>query len=244
MSDSQNIVVGVIYRPNTAPKADFDLFTSTLFDIMQSINNEHKLCVIMGDMNVDLLQYSKHKKTNDYLDTIFSLGYLPVITKPTRVCPSSATLIDHMYTNSLTRQLIPAIVLTDVADHFATCLLIRNKSKRIDNKTHTYRVFSERNIATYNNFLIDIDFSPVINETCANTAYDKLMDLQQNAFNAAFPMKKGNKQNKNSKIQPWASLEFIMSSRRKTKLLKEKCKHPTEVNINIYIKSTIAHIIA
>ena len=36
---------------------------------------------ILGDMNIDLLKYSKHKKTNDYLDNIFSLGYLPVVTK-------------------------------------------------------------------------------------------------------------------------------------------------------------------
>lgn len=100
---------------------------------MQTINNEHKTCVIMGDMNIDLLIYSKHKKTNDYLDTIFSLGYLPVVTKPTRVCPSTATLIDHMYTNSLTHQLTPAIVLTDVTDHFTTCLLICNRSKQIYN---------------------------------------------------------------------------------------------------------------
>ena len=40
-SDHKRSIIGVIYRPNTAPKADIDIFSSTLFDIMDSINNEH-----------------------------------------------------------------------------------------------------------------------------------------------------------------------------------------------------------
>ena len=65
---------------------------------MDMISKERKECVIMGDMNIDLLEYESHrKKTNDYLENIFAHGFIPVITKPTRICNSSATLIDHIY---------------------------------------------------------------------------------------------------------------------------------------------------
>ena len=77
-----------------------DLFSTTLFEVMEIINNEHKIGVIMGDMNIDLLKCSKHGKTNEYMNQIISLGYLPVVTKPTRVCASTATLIDHIYKQS------------------------------------------------------------------------------------------------------------------------------------------------
>ena len=57
-------IVGVIYRPNTAPRADIDIFSSTLYDSMDIINKENKHGVIMGDMNVDLLKFENHDKTN------------------------------------------------------------------------------------------------------------------------------------------------------------------------------------
>ena len=61
---------------------------------MDIINTENKLSVIMGDMNIDLLQCQSHIKTNDYLDNLFSNGF---DTKPTRITSHSATLIDHIY---------------------------------------------------------------------------------------------------------------------------------------------------
>ena len=69
-------IVGVIYRPNSQPKADIDIFVSTLFELMNIINNENNICTLMGDFNIDLLKYNTHTKTNVYLDNIFLLGFL------------------------------------------------------------------------------------------------------------------------------------------------------------------------
>jgi hypothetical protein len=97
------LIIGVIYRPNSGPHADLDIFSRTIIvtmqDIMDNIQHKNKPCVFMGDMNINLLKCGDHSKTNEYLDTVISHGYLPVITKPTRICSSSATLIDHIYIN-------------------------------------------------------------------------------------------------------------------------------------------------
>ena len=69
-----NLIVGVIYRPNTAPKADIDKFMSILLEKMDQVNTEKKIGLIMGDMNVDLLKFHIHSKTSDYLDNIFFAG--------------------------------------------------------------------------------------------------------------------------------------------------------------------------
>ena len=37
------IIIGMIYRPNTAPRADMDIFMSTLNDINEIISKEKKL---------------------------------------------------------------------------------------------------------------------------------------------------------------------------------------------------------
>jgi hypothetical protein len=64
---------------------------------------------MMGDFNIDLLKYNSHEKTNNYVDNLFSNGFLPIITKPTRVTTSSATLIYHICTNNLNQMLTAGI---------------------------------------------------------------------------------------------------------------------------------------
>jgi hypothetical protein len=56
---------------------------------------------------------------------------LPAITKPTRITISSATLIEQIYTNNVSIMANSGIIITDVADHFATFHMsdINNKNK-------------------------------------------------------------------------------------------------------------------
>ena len=51
-----NVIVGVLYRPNSEPLADIDIFSNNLEEIMDIIKNENKYGLIMGDMNIDLLK--------------------------------------------------------------------------------------------------------------------------------------------------------------------------------------------
>ena len=61
-TSSKNTIVGIIYRPNTQPKADIDVFSQTLYETMDLINSERKFSVIMGDANIDLLKTGIHQK--------------------------------------------------------------------------------------------------------------------------------------------------------------------------------------
>jgi len=71
----RKLLVDVIYRPNTASRADLDIFTTPLHGIIDQINMEHKMGVIMGDMNVDLLKHTTHDATDTYVDGIYSRGF-------------------------------------------------------------------------------------------------------------------------------------------------------------------------
>ena len=42
---------------------------------MDTIQRENKQCMIMGDMNIDLLKFETHLRTNEYLDSIFANGF-------------------------------------------------------------------------------------------------------------------------------------------------------------------------
>ena len=84
----------------------------------------------MGDFNIDLLKFQSHEKTLGlyFIESMLTTGYLPAITKPTRATDHSATVLDHIYSNSKSLNYTSGIVITDVADHFGTFYVSRKKA--------------------------------------------------------------------------------------------------------------------
>ena len=124
----------------------------TMCQLQTTLSDENKNVIMMGDINIDLLKFSTHNKTNEYLDKTFSQGCMPIITKPTRVTPYSSTLIDHIYINKQTNT-TSGIIRTDIADHFGIFSIIHTKSKtnsKNSNEHKTFRAHNKDNTATFN----------------------------------------------------------------------------------------------
>ncbi len=222
-SGNSNMLIGVIYRPNSPPLADMDLFTSTLYNIMNTINRENKSSILLGDMNVDLLKYSLHNKTNEYLDGIVSHGFLPVITIPTRLTISSATLIDHIYVNRPSLVDKPGVILTDIADHFGTFLLLtKQKNKTKISKNKEVRIFSQTNINNFREILHNTNFDVIYTTNCPNESFDKFIALYSSAYERAFPLKHIKPNRKYIKREPWVNDELLRSANEKSKLFIKK----------------------
>ena len=232
-SVGKNIIVGVVYRPNSGPHADLDIFSYTMHSIMDTIQHENKLSIIMGDINIDLLKCDSHIKTSEYIDNLFTHGYLPVITKPTRISSSTATLIDHIYTNDITSSHHSGIIVTDVADHFGTFLITQHKHKHHYSPNIKVRSFSQANIQYFKETLENTDFTCISNMTCPNMAYNKFMKLYSNLFNNSFPLRDA-KLSKTIKREPWFTIGLLNSSRQKAKLFTRKMNKPTNENIAKY----------
>jgi len=124
-----------------------------------------------------LLKSQSHTKTNDYLEDIFQHGFLTVISKPTRICASAATLIDHIYTNNVTSVGISGIIITDLADHFGTFYIIQGKHKHKETQQAKIRIFSENNIAKFQILLDQTDFSHILLIKYPNNVYNKFIKL-------------------------------------------------------------------
>lgn len=90
--------------------------------------NQYKHGLVIGDMNVDLLKFGSHPKTDDYLNNNFYFVFLPVITKPTERTPLSVNLNDHIQINKLYSHSDASIIVTDVADHFGAFYAHKLKS--------------------------------------------------------------------------------------------------------------------
>ena len=88
----KNIVIGCIYRH---PTKDCAILHNALKEQLSNLNNKSKYVFILGDININLLNYNRSNQTSDYLDMLLDLGYMPLITKATRITDHTATLIDH-----------------------------------------------------------------------------------------------------------------------------------------------------
>ena len=157
----------------------------------------------MGDFNIDLLKFRSHCKTSDYLDNIFSHGFIPTITKPTRVTKNSATLIDHIYSNNISTSTTSGIIITDVADHFGTFYSAcdeKRSSKSIQYKKA--RFYTENNLLNFKKLLDDTDFSHILQINCPNESFNKFISKYKNAFDKAFPLKSVKINNKYIKREP------------------------------------------
>ena len=84
---------------------------------MQKISKENELLFIMGDFNVNLLNYESHNDTNDFINTMISHCLLPLILHPTRVTDHSATVIDNIFSNNTSYETISGNIISQISDH-------------------------------------------------------------------------------------------------------------------------------
>ncbi len=130
-SNEKQAIIGEIYR---IPNTNQDMSLNRYNDILVKLQKDNKQVIIGTDQNFDYLKANDDEASANLLNVIIGSGYLPLITKPTRITQSSATLIDNIYTN-----LRPTIGLTsdileiDMSDHVPVFLFSYTKKVRDPN---------------------------------------------------------------------------------------------------------------
>ena len=72
-----NIIVGVIYRHPSMDLADFNC--NYLNKLLENISKEQKSIFLLGDFNVNLLNYNENNEINEFLDYLASNPFIPLI---------------------------------------------------------------------------------------------------------------------------------------------------------------------
>ena len=60
-----NIICGVVYRH---PNANINMTLKYIYSIIEKIHNENKYCIMMGDFNINLLNYETHPDTDAFIN--------------------------------------------------------------------------------------------------------------------------------------------------------------------------------
>lgn len=231
----KNVLVGCIYRHSSGNCSTFQEF------LCQKLNQINKLgleTLIVGDININLLNYCSDKITSEYCDTLLDLGFLPIITKATRITNHTATLIDHIYTNSPEKVIQSGICLADISDHLPCFCTIATKIPTHVQQKY-YRDFSNFDDSSFTKDLNNIDFRNMIN-TDVNDSMNNIVNTLQTLSDKHAPIKKIT----NSKNKKLKYLYLIMGLKLNkstigipTKCIKVACGHISEALAEVFNQS-------
>ena len=83
---------------------DLTSFTNEYIDMLNTLRNRSKFVYLCGDFNIDLLKLSSNNNYNMFFDNVISSGFALKKTLPKRICDTSSTLIDNVYTNTIDKK--------------------------------------------------------------------------------------------------------------------------------------------
>ena len=68
--------------------------------ILEKISLEIKEVYLLGDFNINLLNYETDRPTAEVFDNIYSNSFVPYTTLPTHITSRSKMLIDNIFFNN------------------------------------------------------------------------------------------------------------------------------------------------
>ena len=68
-----------------------------LNQIFEKASKEQKQIFLLGDFNINLLNYNVNQLINDFFDSLASNSIIPYILQPTRLMSHSKTLTDNIF---------------------------------------------------------------------------------------------------------------------------------------------------
>ena len=94
--------------------------------MLEKISKEQKQIFLLGDFNINLLNYNVHQPTNDFVDSLASNHIIPYILRPARLTSLSKTLIDNIFSNILSSEIISGNLTVTSSDHLPQFLFAPN----------------------------------------------------------------------------------------------------------------------
>ena len=88
---SKNILINTQYRQ---PAAYLNTF-------LPKSKTTEKTCFLVGDVNLNIIDYQSNAKARDFLNLIFQHSLVPIVNKPTSVTKNNTALIDYIITTPL-----------------------------------------------------------------------------------------------------------------------------------------------
>ena len=171
-----SFILGTLYRHPHAHVESFDYISDVFKEIL--LRNKGKSVFILGDLNDNL--FLRNSKLGNILD---SCKLDQLVTEPTRITPSSSSLIDIIATNNVNMVVSSEVEACPIADHELISITINVRKEK---KKPVYKV-----IRNFSNYSIDIfcdvllSKTPVFNRILGTDDVDAQVELVTNGLSEA-----------------------------------------------------------
>ena len=108
-----------------------DFNKNYLNTLLDKLSKENKQVFLHGDFNIKLLNYNDHQPTNEFLDSLASNFFIPYILQPTRTTSHSKTLIDNIFSNIISHEMISGNITATISDHLPQFLFVPNVLSKV-----------------------------------------------------------------------------------------------------------------
>ena len=220
----KNLIIGCIYRHPTSTITVEEFNLKYIDPVLVKISRENKFCSIMGDFNINLLNCEIEKDCMSFFNIMQSNYLAPYVLQPTR--PSSKTLIDNIFFNSLEFNSYSGNLTIDISDHLIQFVIFENFHKHImKDKVNIYkRNFKNFNEDEFGKSLNGADWDYILK---SDNQVDELWNNFHNQVNFLLdefaPMKKVTPKETKLTTKPWISKELLKTMLKKNKLYKLYC---------------------
>lgn len=220
---SVNTIIGCIYKH---PCMSINEFNIEIKKLLNQLSSEQKNIILMGDFNIDLLNYDSDSNIAQFLDQLLSNSLYPTISAPTRITNKSKTLIDNIFLNLLNTKLIGGNIYESISDHLPQFLILKKQNKELNTKNHNEtmkRNFNKFNEDNFINEISTINWEHILetNKKDPDFSLNQFLNKTNKILDKHAPFEKISQRKVKKKTLPWITKGIKASIRVRNKLQKQ-----------------------
>ena len=246
-----NFIVGGIYRHCKRKNTDKICFIDALQQQIVKLKLNKNKSILLGDMNINLMNSMSDKETMIYLNTLLGHGLEGHVFLPTRIQfhknslnLKSASLLDHIFSNLQEYECQSGNLKYDHSDHFGNFLFVKNvfKSGRSYPTPTLRRNYKNLNISNLENDFDNIDWdNAVYNEPNIDTCFENIIQETERLLDKHLPLTEISRRKCKYIHKPWIDSELLSEIRVQNELYNIKCKPTDNAVINIENSERFKH---
>ena len=207
----------------------------------------NKTIVLLGDFNIDLLNFDTSEYVSTFLDDLASNSLQPQILLPTRISNNSKTLIGNIFCNipnPLVKSAMSGSISSSISDHLPQFFILpeffsKSPPTKYNIISHDWEKFNNQSFLQ--NFE-KINWNQVIqlSQNNVNATFENYLNIVNTLINSHAPLKKLNKNNESFNKNHELLKEFKMQLKRKIGSLKSTLN--VVIIMEIFFIKNINHI--
>lgn len=184
--------------------------------------------ILIGDINLDIMDLTKNQLTENYLQLLSSFAYHSAINKHTRVINNSKSCLDHIFTTEFTRAQ-GGVLQTSITDHYVTLLNLNVVGSHITSRPpRKVRVINQ---ASLTDRLALENWFGVLDQIDPEVATNNFIEITKSHIEASTSIKQV--RHKEAKLKPWITRGLIQSIRHRDKLFRNVKNDPDNLELKI-----------